>query len=115
MSRLPEPTRSEAVLIGCGDYRRTELSRIPAITNNLQDLAAILTELSGFRECTVIADPVSAREVTTPLRDAANQATDVLLLYYAGHGFVDMRGELYLGVAIRYRKSWPYRPYPSRP
>ncbi|MDX3101857.1 caspase, EACC1-associated type [Nonomuraea angiospora] len=98
MARLPDPLRSEAVLVGCGDYHSDELASIPAIGNNLRDLSQVLHELGGFANPQVLLDPDQARDVTSTLREAVDRAEDVLLVYYAGHGLVDESGELHLGL-----------------
>jgi len=42
--RLPDPERSYAVLIGTASYRSPELTDLPAVTNNLDELAEVLTD-----------------------------------------------------------------------
>ncbi|QCX80436.1 KAP family P-loop domain protein [Streptomyces sp. YIM 121038] len=98
MARLPDPGGSQAVLIGCGSY--AELTPLPAIDNNLVDLGEVLGESGGFRPegVAVISDPRYASEVVPELRELSERATDVLLVYYAGHGLVGDDGELYLGL-----------------
>ncbi len=98
MARLPDPQRSRAILVGCGRYEGEQLPSIPAVLSGLHDLATVLTDLGGL-PCSVVADPATAVDVGTPLEDAARVAEDVLVFYFAGHGLVDQRGELYLGVA----------------
>ncbi|MFC6066308.1 caspase, EACC1-associated type [Streptomyces ochraceiscleroticus] len=97
MARLPDPRRSQAVLIGCSRY--AELDDIPAIRNNLVDLGAILEEAGGFRQPLVIAEPSHIGEVGTSLRRLADRTEDVLLVYYAGHGLIGDDGELHLGLS----------------
>ncbi|MFI1400543.1 caspase domain-containing protein [Streptomyces sp. NPDC020681] len=95
MARLPDPLRSEAVLIGCSSY--ADLVDIPSVRNNLTGLAGIFEESGRFRT-TVMDEPQSVDEVHHALR-RTDQATDVLLLYYAGHGLVDHDGQLHLALS----------------
>ncbi|MBR7833136.1 caspase family protein [Actinospica durhamensis] len=107
--RLPDPHRSRAVLIGASQYEERELTGIAAISNNLTDLAAVLTDpdRGGLRPevCTVIADPKSPQDLGVALTDLAQEAEDVLIVYYAGHGLIAQPGSLYLAVersSLRY-------------
>ncbi|MGW4369815.1 caspase, EACC1-associated type, partial [Nocardia takedensis] len=101
--RRPDPTRSRAVLIGVGDYSSSELPNIAAVTANLDDLRTHLVDPSsgGFRpdRCVQVAQPRHAAEVGAEVGKAAREATDVLLVYYSGHGLVDERGRLHLAMA----------------
>lgn len=100
MTRLPDPTTSAAVLLGSSRFAHTDLTDLPAVRNNLTDLATILTDPAGTRlpatRCTVLADPPGVAEAGARLQDSAEQAEDMLLWYYAGHGVLDDNGELYL-------------------
>jgi hypothetical protein len=67
-------------------------------------LAAALTDpvygLVPEYHCTVLADEGDIRLLGRRLRQAARQAEDLLLVYYAGHGLVGgRRHELYPGAA----------------
>jgi hypothetical protein len=91
------------VLIGTSAYRSRDLADLPAVRNNLSDLAATLTDpqfgaISRDR-CTVVADPADPRGVYRALRTAAASTEDTLLVYFAGHGRTGTRNELYLGLA----------------
>ena len=99
MDKLPDPTRSRVVLIGVTNYRN--LAPLPAVHNNLADLAIAFRsdQLWGLppSHCVVIEDPETPEEMLDPLVDFAQNATDTLLLYYAGHGLVDpLRSELHI-------------------
>ncbi len=92
---LPDLTRSRAVLIGTSRFTDPALDDLPAVRNNLDDLAACLRDpalwgLSPDR-CTVVADPESPGDLIDPVRDAADATEDTLLVYYAGHGLIDDR------------------------
>jgi uncharacterized caspase-like protein len=106
IERLPDPERSYAVLIGTSSYQSGKLAErpLPAVRNNLTDLAAVLTdpEFGGFRRdhCTVLLDRADGDTVIRALFDNANRATDTLLVYFAGHGLPGTRSkELYLTLA----------------
>ncbi|WP_432586953.1 ABC transporter substrate-binding protein [Streptomyces sp. HD1123-B1] len=114
MTALPDPAASRAVLIGTGDY--VHLESIPAVSANLGALADALCSARSWglarEHCTVIEDPVAAVDVLEAVRTAAEEATDTLLVYFAGHGLVEpRRGELYLGLT----RSMPQRSYTGLP
>ena len=99
MTGLPDTGRSRAVLVGTGRYQ--VLSELGSVHNNLSVLTRALRDervwglWSG--NCAVVEDPASTRDILDPVAKAAREATDTLLLYYAGHGLVDpKRGELHL-------------------
>ncbi|MER6988538.1 tetratricopeptide repeat protein [Saccharopolyspora hirsuta] len=99
--RLPRRDASRAVLIGTSTF--THLTDLPAVRNNLRDLAAALTSDRGAgldeERCTVLPDPDSLGALGAHLQEAAAQAQDMLLVYYAGHGLVDPKsGHLYLSL-----------------
>ncbi|GAA2374074.1 ABC transporter substrate-binding protein [Streptomyces cuspidosporus] len=101
MTVLPEPAASRAVLIGTSRY--DHLEPLPAVANNLRALAAALCAPHAWglapEHCTVIENPGSAVEVLDAVRAAAEEATDALLVYVAGHGLVEQRrGELFLSL-----------------
>ncbi|GAB3497093.1 caspase family protein [Amycolatopsis cihanbeyliensis] len=91
MSNLPDPNLSRGVLIGTSDFERSDrLGNLPAVRNNLTELNRILTDSSGgiltWETCDVVDSPDSPNSFMTRLRRAANQAEDLLLVYYSGHG-----------------------------
>ncbi|MFD4510972.1 caspase family protein [Streptomyces sp. NPDC058457] len=47
---------------------------------------------------TVVEDPVTARGVVGAVREAAAEAMDTLVVYFAGHGLVDARDQLVLAL-----------------
>lgn len=115
MAVLPDPAATRAVLIGTSRY--AHLEPIPAVANNLSALAAALCAPGSWglapEHCTVIEDPATAVEVLEAVRTAAEEATDTLLVYFAGHGLVEpRRGELFLGLtgSIQHR-SYTGLPY----
>ena len=100
---LPDPQRSQVVLIGTSSYEDGRLPDLPAVGRSIGDLAAALTNpvygLVSEDHCTVLADEGDIRLLGRRLRQAARQAQDLLLVYYAGHGLVGgRRHELYLAL-----------------
>lgn len=103
MTGLPPADRSRVVLIGSGSYRH--LSDLPAVANNLTDLAAALRAPARWgipaKNCTVVPDGSSPRDVIDAVRRAAADVgrDGLLLIYYAGHGLIDAdNGRLHLAV-----------------
>ncbi|MGW7610963.1 caspase, EACC1-associated type [Streptomyces sp. NPDC054766] len=100
MRALPDPTASRAVLIGVSRY--TVLEPLPAVANNLPALARALTSPTSWnlpaRHCTVVAEPDTSRDMLDPVKEAAEATSDTLLVYFAGHGLLDGRGELFFGL-----------------
>jgi hypothetical protein len=101
---LPDPVLSRAVLIGTGDFTRSDaLPPLPAVSDNLADLRRALTDPGtgtfARNHCTVVQDPETPSSFMQRLRAAANQATDLLLVYYTGHGIrYGFHEQLYLAV-----------------
>ncbi|MBW5252217.1 tetratricopeptide repeat protein [Streptomyces sp. P01-B04] len=98
-----DPARSRIVLLGSAAYEDEQLADVPQITANLRDMAAVLTDpdLGGFpSECCVTVPPqVSSRAIGQTLHRAADEAEDLLLFYFAGHGIPLGRShELYLAL-----------------
>jgi hypothetical protein len=102
---FPDPARSRALLIGASHFTAAgpDLPDIPAVQANLTALRQVLTnpDTGVLRPdfCRVLTDPASVDEVGTALSELAATATDLLLVYYAGHGLVDDRGRLHLALA----------------
>ncbi|MEV5879686.1 caspase family protein [Streptomyces sp. NPDC052101] len=91
------------MLIGTWRYTDPALTNLPAVAENLTALDRLLRDpgIWGLPEthCTVIANPVTAAEAMDPIIEAAAQATDTLLVYYAGHGLIARRdAELHLSL-----------------
>lgn len=114
MLRPADPFLSRAVLIGTGSYGT--LSPIVAIHNNLPALAEVLRADNYWGlpadRCAIVEDPETTADMLDPVRVAAHDATDTLLVYYAGHGLVDpRRSELHLSLT----GSDPQRIYTAVP
>ncbi|MGV9928342.1 caspase, EACC1-associated type [Nocardia rhamnosiphila] len=90
-----------AAIIGVSRYADPRLHDIPAASANVADLARALTAPGGaFAEdhCLVLTDPEESTQVGKAIATAAQNARDVLLVYYAGHGLVARDGTLYLAL-----------------
>ncbi|MGW8332557.1 caspase family protein [Streptomyces sp. NPDC055897] len=101
MSRFPDPARSRAVLMGVSHFPESPgLADLPAVKENVAGLWRRLTH-SGTgvlapEHCEVADPTASTADLGRAIGMAADEATDLLLIYYAGHGLVDDRGRLYL-------------------
>lgn len=101
MSRFPDRARSRAVLIGVSHFPESpELAELLAVRENVASLWRRLThDTTGVLEpehCEVVDPASSTADIGRAISKAAADATDMLLIYYAGHGLVDDRGRLYL-------------------
>ncbi|MGA5563986.1 caspase, EACC1-associated type [Streptomyces platensis] len=96
-----DPARSRAVLIGTPTY--TELGALPAVANNVTRLRELCCDpgawgLAGER-CRALRR-ASRDEILRAVEEATAEATDTVLVYYAGHGLVDPHtGELHLALS----------------
>jgi hypothetical protein len=100
---LPDPQRSRAVLIGTSGYEDGKLPDLPSVSRNIRDLASSLTDpLHGVvpgNNCIAIENEGDIRNIGRRLRAAAEQAEDLLLVYYSGHGLIGGRKhDLYLAL-----------------
>ncbi|WP_179854954.1 caspase, EACC1-associated type [Paractinoplanes atraurantiacus] len=95
---MPDPRKSRAVLIGVSDYSR--MHPLPAVANNVRDLAALLIdpEVWGLprANCDVVLNPRSVDEVLDAVHRASTATSGTLLVYFAGHGLRGANGELRL-------------------
>jgi hypothetical protein len=98
--QLPNPARSAAVLIGGSNY--SSMPKLPGVTLNVAELADLLCDPHYWgldpSRCTVVMDPVTPAEIVKAIAHAGPDCTDELVVYYAGHGFVDLDGELHLAL-----------------
>ncbi|MEU8135745.1 caspase, EACC1-associated type [Streptodolium elevatio] len=87
---LHDPRASRAVLIGTHTY--DHLTDLPAVAHNLRALRTALTDplVWGLPDahCTVVEQPGSADDVLETVAEAASAASDLLLVYLAGHGLL---------------------------
>nr|WP_237550520.1 caspase family protein [Streptomyces sp. SID8354] len=100
---MPDPDRSRALLIGTSAHTNgSDLPSLPAIEANLAHLRQVLTDpATGSlppEHCITVADPATVSEAGSLLAHVAQEATDLLFVYYGGHGLVDDRGRLHLAL-----------------
>ncbi|MER6571372.1 caspase family protein [Streptomyces sp. NPDC001093] len=77
------------------------LAELPGVTGNINGLTRALMELTGLppEHCLPLVDQTDDREVCRQVRRAADEAEDLLLVYFAGHGLIGQDGrELYLAL-----------------
>ncbi|MEV7617863.1 caspase family protein [Streptomyces sp. NPDC089799] len=101
MTGVPDPGASRAVLIGSAGYRH--LPALPPVAANLEDLAAELADATVWglpgQHLTVVTDPEHPADLLDPVHQAGEEATDTLLVYFAGHGMRDSdSADLYLAL-----------------
>lgn len=90
---VPDPAQSRVILIGFSAF--VDFARIPATPNNVRRLKAIfgdekiggiaeenITTLTGLRSA-------SRSALLSRITEVARQATDTLIVYYVGHGYLD--------------------------
>lgn len=103
---LPDPETTRVVLAGTSKF--AELDDLPAVRGNLLALADFFKDawrLPG-EHCTALSNPVIPRDLSKAVQQAVSQATETLLVYYAGHGLIDPRtGQLHLAVESTERAS----------
>ncbi|WDG30710.1 caspase family protein [Streptomyces sp. CA-278952] len=91
MSVLPDPRGSRAVLVGTSRYERLE--QLPAVSNNLRALSGLLSGPLSLQlppqHVTVVENAAAAHTVVGAVRRAAAEATDTLVVYFAGHGLIE--------------------------
>jgi hypothetical protein len=101
---VPDPLRSRAVLIGVSTYleKSPDWPDLPAVRQNLIDLKRVLCDPDHWGlppdHCEVVPDPTDASTTLEAVADAAEQASDLLLVYYTGHG-AGTESELFLTMA----------------
>jgi hypothetical protein len=114
MAVLPDPSRSRAVLIGASTY--SHLEDLPAVRNNLSGFYDVLVApvLGGLPadNCMIVAEPAKPVDVYRTLRLHAAAAEDTLLVYFAGHGRLGDRNELFLCLPDTDPDELPYSAWP---
>src|SRR5271169_2262576 len=114
--RLPHFAESYGVLIGTGTYASLKLDDLPGVLRNLDGMRDILldTGLSGFLDSHVtrVQDPAQADQIMAAVSSAGEQAADILLIYYAGHGLlIGENSDLYLSLTTS-RSDAPWNALP---
>ncbi len=97
---LPDPDRTRVVLIGTASYEH--IPNLPAVANNLSQLAELFVNprIGGIPDdhCITVLDPSEGQTVYDVVYKAAGEATDTLVVYFAGHGMLSANGSLHLGL-----------------
>ncbi|WP_417924378.1 caspase domain-containing protein [Streptomyces ehimensis] len=89
------------MIIGVDDYNT--LPKLPSVANTVNDLAVRLCDsdlwgLARPQHCKVLLNPPSPEIVLDTIYEAAGGAEDAFVVYFAGHGLVSPRGDLYLAL-----------------
>ncbi|MGX1886528.1 caspase family protein [Streptomyces sp. NPDC055287] len=110
---LPRLDSSRAVIVGAGNYSDLDLMDLPSVVPGAQALHALLTtDAPAFLPDSTVAVMNGTRsDVLSAVHDATEEATDTLLLYYAGHGLLTSSGELTLAAT----DTQHHRPFTAIP
>jgi hypothetical protein len=98
---------TRALLIGTGTHAADSgLLDVPAVGTTLIDLKQVLISRCGMADgnVQVLTDPLTPLDVGHVLMEGVQQARDVLLVCYVGHGLVSLGGELYLATRSTERR-----------
>jgi cyclophilin family peptidyl-prolyl cis-trans isomerase len=108
---IPDPARSRAVLIGTSQYTDEHLRDVPAVTHTLVALEAVLTDprygVIHRDQCRIVVDVDQTSQVGDALHAAADEAEELLLVYFTGHGLL---AEPSLDLYLALRGSRPDKP-----
>jgi hypothetical protein len=98
---LPRLDDSCAVIVGVGQFRDSNLATLPSVVSGAYALRDLLTaDVPAFLiPATTTMTDCSRLEILDAVHNAAEEATDTLLLYYAGHGLLTPSGELTLAAS----------------
>ena len=100
MMGLPNPDRTRVVLIGTDTYRN--FPDLPAVRNNLRRLAELFRSphTGGLPagHCVTVPNPANPTDALDAVHQTASEATDTLVVYFAGHGIRSPDGSLYLAL-----------------
>lgn len=99
---LPDRDGSRVVLIGTSEYTDGGLPGLGPVSKNIQAMKDTFTDpvrdIVPATNCRVMLNEGDLRLVGRRLVQAAKSASDLLLVYYSGHGLIGRRSELYLGL-----------------
>ena len=102
------PNSAQAILIGASKFDNDKLLPLPAVENNIKKLSSLLADQKVIgipnNNITTIVNPATEQDIfLSKLIPAISQASDTLIIYYAGHGLPDNHYNLYLAA----RKTEP--------
>jgi hypothetical protein len=102
VSRFPDAARSRAVILGAARFQDPDLTDLPAVGESRTAVHNRLTDpgtgvLAG-ENCVIATERASIAEIGQLVSVQAQQARDLFLVYYAGHGLIDERGRLHLAL-----------------
>ncbi|WP_139190468.1 caspase, EACC1-associated type [Actinokineospora iranica] len=93
--------------MGTGTHDQdTDLPNVDAVKTTVRQLGRVLVECCGLDEqnLRMVIDEATPAEMGSALAEQAEQAEDLLLVYYVGHGLVSLSGELHLATRITDRR-----------
>ncbi|MEV6551850.1 ATP-binding protein [Streptomyces sp. NPDC051597] len=116
---LSDPAASRAVLVGVSRYTVVgRLAQLPAVQRNITALRDALCDDSVWglapSSCRVLDGEADGGDVMRAIHAAVGEATDTLLVYYAGHGLLhpDRPTELHLALHdSNEQQMWRSLPY----
>ncbi|GIG66598.1 caspase, EACC1-associated type [Phytomonospora endophytica] len=96
MTGLPGSEGSRVVLIGVPKYREDVFADIPGVANNVAELRRLLADplVWGIPEENIcrVDEQAGPSEVLDRIHTSAVEATEALIVYFAGHGLADRDG-----------------------
>jgi predicted RNA-binding protein with RPS1 domain/uncharacterized LabA/DUF88 family protein len=85
--RLPNSEKSRAVIVGTSLYQPDSgFEPLPTVTRNLGEIADFLRTHTGLRHVQLVENPAHNAAIIDAVRPAVQNAEDLLLFYYSGHG-----------------------------
>ncbi|PPK68575.1 hypothetical protein V5P93_004317 [Actinokineospora auranticolor] len=91
---------ARVLVIGTGTRAPgSALPDLPSVERSVREVADALAEVAGAADVRVVLDPADPRVAGQAISAAAAEATDVLVVYFVGHGLVSADNELYLATA----------------
>lgn len=100
---------TRVLLIGTARHGgQSDLPDLPSVAPTLAELRRVLVDRCGVAPDHVgepLLDPAAPAEMGNALVAAADGATDVLLVWYSGHGLIGADDQLYLAAAESVRDS----------
>lgn len=103
----PRRSGARAVLLGTGVHDSgSDLPDIASVSTTLSDVERALVDRCGFGadQVRVACDPATPIEMAETIAYAAEDATDLLIVYYVGHGLVSPSGMLHLAARMTDRR-----------